>query len=106
MFVAGNNQCVDRILCHVADEAAQDNEAKAKQKNQEVRMNDQVRDVLDEVEDWASGKLWGATEIAASAGVSVDTVRRWAADPSCPISKPHGRLFVTRRALKRWLERK
>ncbi|MFZ5690547.1 MAG: hypothetical protein ACOY5F_04770 [Pseudomonadota bacterium] len=68
--------------------------------------DDQVKHILDEIADWRSGRLWGATEIAAFAGVSCDTIRRWADLPDCPISKPHGRLFVTRADLLRWLKAK
>lgn len=42
--------------------------------------------------------LWGLGEIAACLGVSIDTARRWATDPSSgmPVSKPMGRWFAER----------
>lgn len=69
-------------------------------------MNGKVEQVLDEINEWRHGKLWGATEIAASAGVSTDTVVRWASLADCPISKPAGRYFVTRGALMDWMRQK
>lgn len=47
--------------------------------------------------------LWGLPEIARAAGVSIDTVRRWHRRTDAPITKPGGRYFSTREALKRWL---
>lgn len=47
--------------------------------------------------------LWGLTEIARAAGVSVDTARRWYHRTDAPISKPGGRYFSTRRAMLAWL---
>lgn len=65
-----------------------------------------VGDVLDQIESWRKGKLWGAPAIAQEAGVSVDTVVRWAALPDCPISKPSGTYFVVRDDLMSWLRQK
>lgn len=47
--------------------------------------------------------LWGLSEIARMAGVSVDTVRRWHRRSDAPISKPGGRYYSTRNAMKSWL---
>ncbi|RWR29468.1 DNA-binding protein [Sinirhodobacter populi] len=49
-------------------------------------------------------KLWGLSQIADVLGVSPDTVRRWANDPSSnlPVSKPMGRWFAVRRDLLAW----
>ncbi len=50
-------------------------------------------------------KLWGLPLIAQALGVSVDTARRWARDPSrnLPVSKPGGRYFAMRSELLAWL---
>ncbi|RNI20990.1 MULTISPECIES: DNA-binding protein [Paracoccus] len=47
--------------------------------------------------------LWGLPAIAKAAGVSIDTVRRWHLHTDAPISKPGGRYFSTRNALRGWL---
>jgi hypothetical protein len=66
----------------------------------------EVDTVLDEIEAWNSGRLWGAKLIASVAGVSVDTVPRWAELPDCPIKKCGGRYFVRRAALVAWMTEK
>jgi len=48
-------------------------------------------------------QLWGLPEIARVAGVSIDTVRRWHRKTDAPISKPGGRYYSTKSALKNWL---
>ncbi|CAM3388467.1 DNA-binding protein [Paracoccus nototheniae] len=48
--------------------------------------------------------LWGLNEIAQVASVSIDTVRRWHEKTDAPISKPGGRYFSTRNALKAWMK--
>jgi hypothetical protein len=48
--------------------------------------------------------LWGATVIAKFAGVSVETVYRWALLPDCPISQPGGRYFCIKSELVIWLK--
>lgn len=48
--------------------------------------------------------LWGLPEIARVAGVSIDTVRRWYHKTDAPISKPGGRYYSTRVAIKNWLK--
>lgn len=50
-------------------------------------------------------KLWGAPAIAAALGISVDTVREWARDPSVPIYRPRG-YFARRTELEAWLRTK
>jgi hypothetical protein len=50
-------------------------------------------------------KLWGAPAIARALGVSVDTVRNWASDPSVPIYRPKG-YFARRSELEQWLKTK
>ncbi len=50
-------------------------------------------------------KLWGAPSIAAALGVSVDTVREWARDPTVPIYRPKG-YFARRSELEAWLKTK
>jgi hypothetical protein len=62
--------------------------------------------VLRQISDWRAGKIWGAPAIAKEAGVSEDTVREWAKNPSCPVSKVGGRFFVTRGALQAWMTKK
>lgn len=51
-----------------------------------------------------SRPLWGMRAIADCLGVSVDTARRWAADPGSgmPVSKPMGRWFAERAPLLAW----
>lgn len=48
-------------------------------------------------------QLWGLPEIAQAAGVSIDTVRRWYRGTDAPISKPGGRYYSTRNAMRGWL---
>lgn len=48
-------------------------------------------------------QLWGLHQIAAAAGVSIDTARRWSQKTDAPISKPGGRYYSTRKALMSWL---
>jgi hypothetical protein len=48
--------------------------------------------------------LWGATVIARFAGVSVETVYRWATLPDCPVSQPGGRYFCMKADLLAWLK--
>lgn len=48
-------------------------------------------------------QLWGLPAIAQSSGVSIDTVRRWYEKTDAPISKPGGRYYSTRNAMRRWL---
>lgn len=70
-------------------------------------MTDQnVVDVLSDIDQWRSGKLWGKSSIAKFAGVSIDKVARWATLPGCPITRPGGAYFVTRGALTAWLTSK
>ena len=51
-----------------------------------------------------TGALWGATEIARFAGVSVDAVYPWAALAECAISQPGGRYFCLKSELLAWLK--
>lgn len=51
-------------------------------------------------------RLWGATEISAYLGISVETVYAWAADPRCPIYKPGRRYFALKSELRGWLRSK
>ena len=51
-------------------------------------------------------RLWGASEIAAFLGVSVETVYAWAADPAVPIYKPGSRYFAIKSELRDWLRSK
>ena len=49
--------------------------------------------------------LWGLPAIAQALGVSVDTARKWAADPAVPIYQPEGsgQYFAFRSELMAWL---
>ncbi len=49
-------------------------------------------------------ELWGIKAIADCLGVAENTVRRWAHDPASglPVSKPMGRWFARRKALRAW----
>lgn len=51
-------------------------------------------------------RLWGASEISAFLGVSVETVYTWAADPDVPIYKPGSRYFAIKSELRDWLRSK
>ena len=51
-------------------------------------------------------RLWGASEISAFLGVSVETVYSWAADPDVPIYKPGSRYFAIKSELCDWLRSK
>lgn len=52
-------------------------------------------------------KLWGRRSIAASLGVSEDTVTSWAKIAGVPIFEPlPGRYFAKRSELERWLRTK
>jgi hypothetical protein len=62
--------------------------------------------VLSELQAWRDGRLWGAKRIAGIAGVSVDTIPRWADLPDCPIKRIGGRYFVLRTSLVDWLTTK
>lgn len=48
-------------------------------------------------------KLWGAPAVAAAAGVSVDTIYRWAKNSSIPVYRRGGRYFAIRSELEQWL---
>ena len=51
-------------------------------------------------------KIWGLEAIARSIGLSVATVKRYAARPDVPIYKPGGRYFALRSELNEWLRSK
>jgi excisionase family DNA binding protein len=51
-------------------------------------------------------RIWGATALAEILGVSVDTVRRLADDPTSPIYRPSGRYFAFRHEIEAWLRTK
>ena len=52
---------------------------------------------------WSVERIWGASEIAKFAGVSVDTVYRWETLPDCPITKTAGRYFALKTPLVNWI---
>jgi hypothetical protein len=54
------------------------------------------------------GKLWGLPHIAKVLGVSVNTARRWARDPSVPIYQPTGtsQHFALKSEIIAWLRNK
>lgn len=65
-----------------------------------------VDKVFREIEEWRSGKLWGAKAIAGEAGVSTRTIARWEQLPDCPITIVAGRYFVVRLDLILWMTSK
>lgn len=65
-----------------------------------------VDDVLREIDEWRSGRLWGAKAIANFLGVSVSNIYDLALDPTCPIYKPSNRYFAIKSELIRWARSK
>ncbi len=65
-----------------------------------------VEQVFREIEDWRTGKLWGAKRIADEAGVSEKTIARWARLNGCPVTIVNGRFFCLRLDLMLWMTSK